>query len=152
MTLASIPKSITNPDHLYSHGAVTFFVDPRNGRVDCDDHPARHADMLNRDDCKLGRQYLTPEQHDFVGIPLSRSKVTYYGIVAGRLALSEGLLLISIWNDLNEDAMRAAMQALVNHVTIVRDNLVRAFVSGNGYKNGTSWRSLSELGVSGSAN
>ncbi|MBI2809114.1 MAG: hypothetical protein HYX68_29375 [Planctomycetes bacterium] len=144
MTDTGIPASITNPDHLYAPGSITFFVDLRTSRVDCEDHPARHADMLNRDGCALGKKYLTADQHDFEGIPLTRSKVTYFGIIAGRFAFCQGRLLISIWNELDEQTARKAIQALIEHVPAVRDNRAMAFVTTHGYKNVAKWFPVAE--------
>lgn len=85
-----------NPDHLHKPGSVTFFYDPKTGRVDFDDYPLTHADLLNRDNCKLGRAFLQPEQHDFDAVPLTRSKATGFGVVAGRLGEVNGRHVISI--------------------------------------------------------
>jgi len=135
----------TNPDRLYDPGSVTFFFDPRTGRVDCANHPARHFDMLNENGCKLGRQYLTPEQHDFDGIPLTRSKVTYFGIVAGRFRESEGKMLISIWNLLSEEMTKQVALALVKQQPAVHRSFAVVYISSDGYHDGTPWRRLADL-------
>lgn len=136
--------ALKNPDHLYGPGSITFFFDPRTGRVDCADFPARHVDMLNRDGCRLGRQYLTPEQHDFDGIPLTRTKATFHGIVAGRIALMEGNLLIAIWNQLDEETTRKTSLALRTEVARVRDHAGPTLLSTHGYKQGSGWRNLAD--------
>src|ERR1700677_5028299 len=132
-----------NPDHLHKPGSVSFFYDPRTGQVDFDDYPLTHADMLNRDDCKLGRAFLLPEQHDFGAVPLTRSKVTCLGVVAGRLGEVSGRHVISIWNDLDEELTRKVGQALADHVPKVRQSFSDLNICTDGYRNGKPWRKLS---------
>jgi len=153
MTLMSeeplMPDSVSilplNPDHLYKPGSVTFFYDAVSGRVDFDDFPLHHADMLNRDGCKLGRAFLLPEQHDFEAIPLTRSKVTSFGIVAGRLGELNGHHIICVWNDLDDEMTRTVGHALVDQVPKVRQSLADLFICTDGYHNGKPWRKLCEI-------
>jgi hypothetical protein len=141
----SSPTLPLNPDHLHKPGSVTFFYDPKTGRVDFDEYPLTHADMLNRDDCKLGRAFLQPEQHDFETVPLMRSKLTGLGIVAGRFGDLNGRRVVSVWNDLNDEMTRKVAQALVDQVPKVRQGLTDLQISTDGYNNGKPWCKFSEL-------
>ena len=134
-----------NPDHLHKPGSVTFFFDPKTGQVDFDGYPLTHADMLNRHGCKLGRAFLLPVQHDFDAVPLTRSKVTGFGVVAGRLGEVNGRRVISIWNDLDDEMTRTVGHALVDQVPKVHQSLADLFICTDGYHNGKPWRRLSEI-------
>ncbi len=137
----------TTPDHLFAPGSLTFFFDPRTGRLDLADYPVHHTDMLNRDGGKLGREYFTPDQHDFEAVPLTRSKATILGIVAGRVGEYDGRPLISIWNRLDDEATRKVVQALLDQVAAVQEIYHTGCVSTDGYHQGTAWRPLRGLVV-----
>ena len=134
-----------NPDHLHKPGSVTFFYDLKTGRVDFDDFPLTHADMLNRDGCKLGRAFLLPEQHDFRRRSLDTLQGDSFWIVAGRLGEVNSRHVISIWNDLDDEMTRKVGQALVDQVPKVSQSFSDLFICTDGYHNGKPWRRLNEV-------
>jgi hypothetical protein len=133
-----------NPDLLYEPGSVTFFWNPATNKVDWSNHPDRHADMLNRDGCKLGRSYLRPDQHNFDAVPLLRTKVTYHGVVAGRIGKYEGRPVICIWNQLDEAQTRCVVAALCREFPQLTAGKDQTFIVSNGYRNGADWQPLAK--------